>query len=165
MKRRALLLIAAIAFLGACGIEVGDVRVGPTPICDSTSRGLLILMAQAVPSAELIPCLNSLPDGWAMERADVETDSAELSIDGGNVGDVEIELEMTCEPTGAALGDNSFERATYEAATDDEFVRYYIFSGGCVTITAPNSLAAREMTSEISFITRNELRNASGLEL
>ena len=150
---------------GACSIEVGDVRVGPAPICDTTSRGLLILMAQAVPTAELIPCVESLPPGWAVEWAEIETDSAELSFDGGNVGDVTVELEATCDPAGDAIDvEPGLDLVAFELV-DDELTRYYVFTGGCVTVVAPDRPASSELTSELGFLTRKDLSDVSSLEL
>ena len=166
MTRLAKTLVATTLILASCGIEAGNVRTGPAPLCDTSSRGMLILMAQAVPSADLIPCLNTLPAGWVVERAEIETGSAEISIDGGSVGDVILELEPSCDPAGESVGSGPTPGVdAFEALADDEVVRYFVFAGGCVKVIAPNRLAAGEMTSEIGFLTRDELRQASGLEL
>ncbi len=158
--------LAMALVVSACGIEVGDVRVGPPPICDTTSRGMLILMAQAVPTAELIPCLQALPEGWVLERAEIETGSAELSLDGGHVGDVLVELVPECEPVGQEVADDVPAGATgYEQLTDRVKRRTVVYRGGCVVVESPNRLAAGEITREISFITRTRLRRLSGLDL
>lgn len=165
MKRLVALGLAAIAF-AACGIEVGDVRVGPAPVCGTTSRGMLILMAQAVPDAELIPCVIDMPEGWTIERADIETDGAELSFDGGRVGDVIVHLLPACRPVGEPLvNDTGHELEVLEDLSNDVITRYYVFTGGCVTVEAPSRLANMELTDEISFVTRDGLRRSTGLEL
>ncbi len=166
MKRLVALGLAVTLVLAACGIEVGDVRVGPPPICETTSRGMLILMAQAVPAAELIPCISDMPEGWTIERAEIGTNRAELSFDGGQVGDVIVVLSSACHAIGEpATNDTGHELAVFEDQANDMLTRNYVFAGGCISVEAPDRLAASEMTREISFITRDGLRRVSGLEL
>ena len=68
MKRAALaLVLAAVAFLPACGAGARE----DVPFCleQSKNDGLLILFAQAVPTATYVPCLSGLPAGWSFAGA------------------------------------------------------------------------------------------------
>ena len=62
---RATLALALLLILSGCSTEGSeDWRSGPVPTCDTTSRGRLLLMAQSVPDATLIPCIHGFPPGW-----------------------------------------------------------------------------------------------------
>jgi hypothetical protein len=155
---------AALA-MASCGVTVGDVRVGPTPFCDTTSRGLLLLMAQAVPSADRVPCLEQLPEGWRLEHATVASGRAELTLDGPGV-DVHVTLVASCAPLGEpAAGDGPPGVSVFERRTADAAERQFVFDGGCVVVDAPLRMVVAEMTDEISFVTRATLRSAGDFEL
>jgi len=166
VKRLQALVVGAALVSGACGIGGGEVRAGPLPTCDTTSRGLLFLMAQAVPTAEFVPCLESLPEGWELERARVETGRAVLTLDNPGIGDVTITLVESCSHTGRLIdygGPPGVQ--VYEEATAALTVQAIVYAGGCVTIERPTRLTAAEITTEISYLSRDELRATSDLDL
>lgn len=166
MKRLSAVTTCLVVALAACSADVGDVSVGPLPTCDTTSRGLMLLMAQAVPSAELIPCLEELPDGWELERARVQTGLGVLSLDNRGVGDVTITLTESCDHPGNFVeGVGPAGSEVFDLVVADTLTRHVVFLGGCVVIESPVRLAAAEMTTEISFVTRKQLITWSGLDL
>lgn len=123
-------------------------------------------MAQAVPSAEFVPCLESLPRGWELERTRVETGRAVLTLDNPGIGDVVVTLTASCSPTGQMI-DNIGPPGSqvYETVTTGVTERRILFSGGCLTIEMPSRPAAAEMTAEISYLSREELQATSDLDL
>lgn len=166
MKRVGVLVVAVAVLAGACGVARDEVRVGPLPKCDTTSRGLLILMAQAVPTAHLVPCLEDLPEGWELERTRVESGRAVLTLDNPGIGDIVVTLAGSCDPQGKLIdGAGPAASQVFESATGDLLVQSVVFDGGCVTIETPPRLAAREMTGRIGYLSREQLRAASDLDL
>jgi hypothetical protein len=60
-------LVAAAAFLPACaGAYLHE------PTCRSKDAKALILAAQAVPSATLLPCIAEFPSGWSYDGSGSE---------------------------------------------------------------------------------------------
>jgi hypothetical protein len=163
--RRLTLAIALVLVLASCGLDVEEVRIGPVPLCDTTSRGMLILMAQAVPEADYVPCFSSMPDDWALESTEIETGGAELSVDRKGVGDVEIEFIPSCAPTGSPIAlDLPSDVEAFETGTVDP-VRWLVFPGGCVVIESVGGLDLSKMVNNVSLLSRADLRLASDLEL
>ena len=63
----------------------------------------MILAAQAVPSAALVPCVAALPAGWQVGGADIASGHARfwLDSDQAGAGAVTITLSATCDASGA----------------------------------------------------------------
>ena len=57
-----------LSTLASCSARAGDATEADCPIEDGE---LFVLMAQSVPSATLIPCIEALPAGWAYGGSDV----------------------------------------------------------------------------------------------
>jgi len=165
--RRATLGLALLLAVTACGIDMGEARVGPAPMCDTTSRGTLILMAQAIPDADYVPCFLTLPDRWVLERADVETGDVELSVDRDGVGDVEIQLSPTCVPGGEEVMSTLPDDVDVFEVGEPDLARWYVFAGGCVSIESDGEgvVDMSAMVDQIWLLSRDELRQLSGLGL
>jgi hypothetical protein len=106
MRRRghvARLVGAAIVLstLSACSARAGDASEADCPIEEGE---LFVLMAQSVPSATLIPCIEALPAGWTYGGSDVSDALARfwLDSDRGGLHAVEVSLTASCRITGAA---------------------------------------------------------------
>ena len=143
----------------------------------------MILAAQAVPSAALLPCIAALPSGWTAPGTDAEIASGKASfwLDSGQAGiqAVTITLTATCDTSGAQQipsdqpGTRRFERPPSLVPGYSD-VRYYVFPGGCATYQfrfapgASPSLAAA-VDSALSFTPRSALvgyvRQTEGLAL
>ena len=143
----------------------------------------MILAAQAVPSAALLPCIAALPEGWTAPGTDAEIASGQASfwLDSGQAGvqAVTITLTATCDTSGAQqipsdqAGTRRFERLLSLAPQFSD-IRYYTFPGGCVTyqfLFAPGAspVLAAAVDSAVAFMPRSALagyvRRTEGLAL
>ena len=143
----------------------------------------MILAAQAVPSAALLPCIAALPSGWTAPGTDAEIASGQASFwlnsGQGGVQAVTITLTATCDTSGAQqipsdqAGTRRFERPLSLVPQFSD-VRYYTFPGGCATyqfLFAPGAspVLAAAVDSALSFTPRSALvgyvRRTEGLAL
>jgi hypothetical protein len=134
--------VAAIALvlatLGSCSARAGDASEANCPIEDGE---LFVLMAQSVPSATLIPCIEALPAGWTYGGSDVSNAVARfwLDSDRGGYHAVEVSLEASCRITGAVDVTNSTSEGGVRVYLDEFNLhpfsanKYFLFPGGCVT--------------------------------
>jgi hypothetical protein len=116
--------------------------------CEAGDEGAptngVVLMAQSVPTASWVPCLNPLPPGWHFTDLDARNGSATFFLDSDrNDMDaqraMEVELTGSCDTAGASRvpsdreGMRRFERVTQVSPT---YIgnRYYVFEGGCITV-------------------------------
>ncbi len=62
------------------------------------------LQAQAVQSAQLVPCLAPLPVGWSFRELTVNNGRSTITLDHDRAGSKAIELRFaeSCDTTGAA---------------------------------------------------------------
>ena len=156
-------------------------RVG----CDSKSnQAIFPLEAQAVPSATLIPCAGPLPGGWSVAGFEVRSGLAQFWLDSDQAGAraAEVTLTQTCDVAGATRlpratvdGQTTVQRYEVPAAREPHAtVRYYLFTGGCVTYrlsftrqTAP--VLAGQASQLLGFDPRwwfvNAIRRDQGLTL
>jgi tRNA A-37 threonylcarbamoyl transferase component Bud32 len=170
VRRVALALGMTLALLFA---TVGGVQLllpaqnqpipGP-PEC--TGNGALVLSAQAVPSAALIPCSASLPSGWSYGGGDIHNGMARFWLDSDRAGAraVTVTLTSSCDVSGGQrVATNEPGTVRYEKPisltprfTD---VRTYVFPGGCATYLfafAPQADSTLAITADsaLSFVPR-----------
>jgi hypothetical protein len=141
----------------------------------------MILSAQAVPSAAMLPCLAALPSGWSIGGVDISSGKVRLRLDSDRAGPaaITVTLTATCGTSGAQQipsdrpGMRRFERPL-SLVPAYSGVRYYTFPGGCVTYRfafAPGASPALATTvdSAVAFMPRSELvayvRRTEGLAL
>ncbi|HEV3288360.1 MAG TPA: hypothetical protein VG123_05150, partial [Streptosporangiaceae bacterium] len=155
----------------------------------------MILSAQAVPSAALLPCIAALPAGWSVGGTDIASGKASFSLNSdragpasglnltlggdGAVNEVTITLTAACDTSGARQipsgqpGMRRFERPLSLVPQYSE-VRYYTFPGGCVTyqfVLAPGAspALATAVGTAVAFTPRAALvsyvRRTEGLAL
>jgi tRNA A-37 threonylcarbamoyl transferase component Bud32 len=132
----------------------------------------LWLMAQSVPSASLVPCVQLLPVGWSVVEVTVNDGRSVITLDNDRAGKgaVVVQLTASCDPTGAAEvpsqmpGVRRYEQVEVHAG---EFTAswYDRFPGGCVTYqlhsrTDREGRFAIEAPSLLGFTTRASLREA-----
>ena len=178
----------ACAMLGATAIVVvvggqaffpaGNIGAYP-PQCGTGHS--MILAAQAVPSAALVPCVAALPSGWQVGGADIASGHARFWLDSDQAGPqaVTVTLSAACDVSGARQipsdqpGTRRFERPL---SLGPQFadLRFYIFPGGCATYRfsfAPGAspLLAIPIDSAVAFVPRARLvdhvRSTEGLAL
>ena len=166
MRRAAPALVLAMlaAVLTACG-DAGLVQ----PDCAGDDPDTLVLMAQAVPTAELVPCLGGLPAGWEFGTLEVRQDQVQLVLNSDRGGDnaLTVTLLETC-----GLGEAKRVPSDEAGARRVELVRrlrpysgvrYYQFRGGCVVydfeLQAERSSALlNEASIMVNFVARDELQ-------
>ena len=131
-------LALVVAALASCSARAGDATEANCPIEDGE---LFVLMAQSVPSATLIPCIEALPAGWTYGGSDVSNAVARfwLDSDRGGYHAVEVSLEASCRITGAVDVTNSTSEGGVRVYLDEFDLhpftanKYFVFPGGCVT--------------------------------
>lgn len=171
MKARLLLVAAALALTTGCSTEL--VVVGTAagmPRCDPTSRYAesgAIALAQAVPTARWLPCVNLVPVGWSF-RAFVPSDgSAELVFASDRYGSaaLTVHLRPSCAVDGMAEVPSEYpetRRFQQGGRTGDGYVgrRHYTFTGGCIAFefdlreTPGGAELAGEMTGALGVLDR-----------
>lgn len=142
-------------------------RVEPSP---EGVSGALLLTAQAVPSASVVPCLHDLPAGWTFHELKAQKGKARFILDFGREDDhaATVTLTRKCDVRGAseAVSDLSGARR-YErvdgSTSQYRSERFYVNSGACITYNfALNGSAGAEQVSTLSkrlgFVERTVLR-------
>jgi tRNA A-37 threonylcarbamoyl transferase component Bud32 len=174
-------LAAAVLAVTALAVEVGvqsffPFNLGAHPPSCGTGHSI-ILSAQAVPSAAMLPCIAALPSGWSIGRADISSGRARLWLDSDRAGPhaVTVTLTATCDTAGAHQipsdqpGTRRFERPLNLVPQYSGF-RYYTFPGGCATydfrfkpgtspvlaVAVDSALAFQPRTTLVDYIRRTE---------
>ena len=141
----------------------------------------MILAAQAVPSAALVPCVAELPSGWSVGGADIASGHARFWLDSDQAGPqaLTITLSAACNTSGAQQipsdqpGTRRFERPL---SLRPQFadLRFYTFPGGCATYRfrfsrGASPLLAIPVDGAVAFVPRARLvahiRDTEGLAL
>jgi tRNA A-37 threonylcarbamoyl transferase component Bud32 len=169
-----LLTAAAVAVLGKVSYFVlvnNDVTTTPLEIAkvDCGQPEPLWLQAQSVPTASLVPCLDTLPAGWTFDSANVRNGWSTFILDHDRVGGqaLVVRLTATCDLSGTIErstrqpGTRRYERPQPSAAGPGA-AWYTVFPGGCVTAQLHPAAGihpgfAEEVSSTLSFITRGGL--------
>ena len=163
MKRARLAWLATLLawpLMSSCGTAAPDLT------CRSTE--VLILAAQSVPTASMVPCVQLLPAGWSYGPTDVRTGRTRFSLDSDRAGisAVRVTLVERCDTTGATeiptdeLGTRRFEKV--EVVTPGfAGTRFYTFAGGCVTyqfrFQEEGRVLVNEATVALTFVSREQL--------
>jgi hypothetical protein len=138
---------AGLLLAGSCltGCASDSTAITEPPLCATTDGAAghgVVLMAQSVPSATWVPCLQTgLPLGWSFHHLLARNGLARFWLDSDRDGDqaVEVRLAASCDTAGATAvpsdreGMRRLERVgrlspTYAGR------RYYLFPGGCMTV-------------------------------
>ena len=151
MRRPLLLALVALAVAGCLPVTSGgQAGVGfeesRLPVCElkGTHRvPMLVLMAQAVPTASRLPCVGRLPAGWTVTDVFFRNGRARFALDYDRMMGfhaVQVVLERTCR-FGKVTRVPSDHLGTQRYQEVDEIrpgqrfrgAIYYLFRGGCVT--------------------------------
>jgi hypothetical protein len=134
-----MLLIIAVALIGSVPAFFPAGNLGASaPDCGTGHS--MVLTAQAVPSAALLPCVTALPSGWRVSGADIVSGKVRLWLDSDRAGTraVTVTLTAACDTSSAVQtpsdqpGTSRFERPlSLEPAFSG--LRFYTFPGGCIT--------------------------------
>ena len=152
VRRVALIIITLLVVVLAASTGVslffptlGDVVV----VADCGTGRTMQLMAQAVPTATKLPCIDTLPLGWSSASTRAVHGEASFSV------------AIADSPTNAVLVTLT---ETCPAATGDPTVQVIAIDGGCVTYQAPDEADPGDVPSfapnrGLSFTDRSELVN------
>jgi hypothetical protein len=129
----------------------------------------MILSAQAVPSAAMLPCIAALPSGWSIGGADIASGKVRIWLDSDRAGTHAIAVTLTaaCDTSGTHQIPSDrphMRRFEHVASLTPRFsdVRFYTFPGGCATYRfsfAPGAspVLADAAGSALSFQSRSVL--------
>jgi hypothetical protein len=135
----AIVAVALVSSLSACAPGGSE---APPCAGRTGNQWLVVVAAQAVPSATFLPCIRPLPTGWTITQSSFESGSytAWLDSDRAGIHAVEIRLTPTCDvsdavevpapdaPTGVRIFERPISLAPAFSAD-----RFAAFAGGCVT--------------------------------
>ena len=119
--------------------DPAELPVGGEPTCGTDD--VMILMAQAVPTATSVPCVEAMPAGWQLDRRgmQIKSDRGRFRLDAGE-NTVEVTLlrpgdcpvASTTEIPSDEAGMRRYEQPE-QLPPDLRSTRTYLFDGGCVT--------------------------------
>jgi hypothetical protein len=172
MRPRTVLLVPLL--LVGCAVQPDD--VGVTADCDQTGgdvNPVLVLMAQAVPTAQLIPCVGAVPSSWHRGPVDVRGGRGSFAFTTSSREDADeailtVVLTRSCDVSGATEvpsdepGTQRYERLR-DVGLGYEGDRYYVYDGGCTTLQfrLPEQDRAQqvgEAALAVSFVSRETVR-------
>jgi membrane-associated phospholipid phosphatase len=183
---RRVALAAGVLAITLAALFIGVQTVAPVgnlgasaPRCGTGHS--MILSAQAVPSAALLPCIAALPTGWSTGAADIASGHTRFWLDSDRAGPHAITVTLTaaCDTSGAhqiPSDQPGMRRFEHLVSLTPQFagLRFYTFPGGCVTYRftfAPGAspTLADAAASALSFQPRSALvhfiRRTEGLAL
>ncbi len=141
----------------------GDVS---TPSCETNRT--MILMAQAVPTAEQLPCIRSLPLGWSLTGATIVRGRATfelLVVGGGGGGGGGVQLQLG-QGGGSPVVDVTLTPAC-SVMSDDPAIQTIEVPGGCVTYRSSlpagvGPVPSFDPTGGLSYVPRSQLATFVG---
>jgi hypothetical protein len=175
MRRLLLALAVCLAAAGCAQPVTTEFTQAREPACRYQGRqgtAVVILMAQAVPTASQLPCVELLPAGWSVSDVFVRNDRVRFFLNSDRVGmhAVQVVLERFCTfgRVTRVPSDHPGTRRYQEIISIEPGRRYqgaihYLFPGGCVTyrLDFRSDEQARplgEVSLALGFVTRDALR-------
>jgi hypothetical protein len=170
---------AIVGLMSGCAasLRIGDAGT-PGPTClqafhgrPEELNGTLVLSAQAVPTAAQVPCLTSLPAGWAFDSFSARRGQSRIALTLGPNREKALVVTLTrdCDVRSATRvrtdrsGARRYEdvQVSAKAYAGDS---YYLFPGGCITFefhingvgAAPT---ARMVAGSVRVVDRTALRH------
>jgi hypothetical protein len=141
--RLVLLLVAVAPVAAGCAqpLVIGDEVLACESGEDGTPAQGVVLMAQSVPTAAYVPCLESMPVGWHIADVRAGNDGASFTLDSDRDGVRALEIRLTGECDTSAASEIPSDRPEMRrleevSSLTPQFVgrRYYVFEGGCITV-------------------------------
>jgi tRNA A-37 threonylcarbamoyl transferase component Bud32 len=144
---RRVLLAVAVVFITVLALSnvysmftPAELPVSAKPSCGTGE--VMILMAQAVPSATTVPCIAALPAGWSLGGVRIHSGEGRFWLNSDQAGNHALEVTLrgqdTCVVDGATEvtsdepGIRRFEQPT-RLPPGLQIVRTYLAEGECVT--------------------------------
>jgi hypothetical protein len=174
-RSRSSAAVAALLLAGSlsgCGeqLDAGvDADCGGS---ERTDNAALVLMAQAVPTAPLIPCIRLVPASWRRGDLEVRSGRATFSFDsapdeGSGTSPLTVELRRSCDVAGATevpsdkTGTTRWERLS---SVSPAYLgkRFYVYDGGCTilsfALSGPGRVqAVGEASLAVAFVSRDAI--------
>ena len=163
-------LLVAVPMLVSWAVQTDRVNTSLyTSDIGCSDQEALWLMAQAVPSASMVPCLQVAPPGWSLNDVKAGSGFATIVFNTDRPtreAAATVELLPSCDLAGATEvsseqpGARRYIRID-RAASPDRVIRSYAFQGGCITerftsADSPEDLASQASTA-FGFVTRDQL--------
>ncbi len=166
-------LVAAVALLlSGCGtVNFDSEAVACAQGDDGTPTNGVVLMAQSVPTASFVPCLEGMPVGWHFAALDAQSGSARFWLDSDRHGmhAIEVRLTESCDTRGATQIPSErpdMQRLERVIKVHPQFIarRFYVFDGGCITVVftlsgSDSSEALAVATQGLGAVKRDALRD------
>jgi hypothetical protein len=124
-----------VGVLAGCGDET---PVG-APRCEGAA---VVLVAQSVPGADLVPCWKELPGGWTVSEVDIGSSGTTVALDSDRAGRdaAAFSYHRSCDVV--RLGRLPSSREDVDVREDIRSLaggldsdRFFVFEGGCVKVT------------------------------
>jgi hypothetical protein len=179
VRRLWLLGLACCLLLAGCANSLtgSEFLKAHEPACKfhgADGTAMVLLMAQAVPSASQLPCVELLPAGWVISDVFVRNGRARFGLDSDRVGPdaVWVVLERTCNfgRVTRVPSDHPGTRRYQEVIAIEPGKRYqgavyYLFPGGCVTYrldfrSEEQARPLGEVSLALGFVTRDAVRKS-----
>jgi hypothetical protein len=144
--RRVLLVVALLAGFAVALPSVyalftpAELSIDDKPSCGTGK--VMILMAQAVPSATGLPCVAGMPAGWSVREVIVRNGEGRFWLDSDRVGRHAVEVSLrsraACSVDGAKevvsdqVGMQRYDQSLQESPSRPT-IRTYVNDGECVT--------------------------------
>jgi hypothetical protein len=168
------LLVGLIVVQQAWGLLLDDEGVSDAPIRSANlacaAPEPLVLMAQSVPTAAMVPCVDALPTGWSLGDVVVGKGRSWFALDHdrGGMRAIIVELTGSCD-AGSAKRQASDQPGTQllqrveRTSPGAAITRWYAFPGGCITqrldaSTGRSSELLNDASITMGFISRDALR-------
>lgn len=161
---RAVAVAAIVAsVLAGCGAEGVA-----APRCEGGGQRLG-LVAQSVPGAAYVPCVEDLPPGWSLEELDVDDAGTTLVLESDRADrTVAVRLRPSCEVGGAtpvAPRDEGVRTYQRVDAIDPRYAGAFldVFPGGCVSTEydferGPHVALVTELRAAVGLASRRQVR-------
>jgi hypothetical protein len=161
---RALVILAVLAAVSGCARAERAM-----PRCEPDER--LGLLAQSVPEAAYLPCVEDLPPGWQTTDVQVRDTGTRLTLRSDRADEpVRVELLSACDPTGAVPLAPRDEVVRTQQLLDSIAPSYRgtifdVFPGGCITYRfdferGPHIALMDELQQAVRLFPRRQLRQA-----
>lgn len=145
MTRRPGLLLAVLVLLLLAGCVRPVVLHSEVLACREGDEGTpangVVLLAQSVPTATWVPCLEVIPLGWDVSGLEATDEQARFWLDSDRDGAraVEIRLDEVCdtaEATRIPSDRDAMQRWERVTQVIPQYVgtRFYLFEGGCISV-------------------------------
>ena len=164
---RPILLVALVAITAGCALTPDSTD---TPWCDDFS--VLMLEAQSVPSAQLLPCLDLMPKGWSPGTTHIDERGTTFTLDSTSAGKdaARIRLDEGCTTDGyvqVPSDEPDTERFELVTSISGGYTgsRAYRFAGGCASIDfvfadGASASLVNEVSLALGFVPREGVNEA-----